>query len=153
MKTWILLIAIGLVTVLALGCASPSHYNIHAVATKPSDIKGSWIGYDQDCLLFYRLTFADKGKGVCVTLFADDTAGIYRIKYWKIKEDALVLELVPVSSAAESITMEVAAVDHREMSVVVKGVERSWTHQALLHREDDVFKRARLAQQIARRAE
>ena len=149
MKTGILLTGIGLVAALALSCASPSLYNPHAVATTPSDIKGSWIGYDQDCLLSYRLTFADAGKGLCIALFVDNTADVHRITKWELKDDDLVLELVSASSGAEPIAMRVVAVGQREMRVEVKGVERSWSHQALLHREDDVLKRTKLAEQAA----
>jgi hypothetical protein len=153
MKAGILLTGVGLVAVLALSCASRSRYNPHAVATTPSNIKGSWIGYDQDCLLFYRLMFADEGKGLCVALFVDDTADVHRIKRWEFKDRDLVLDLLPATAGAERISMKVVAVDQREMRVEVSGGERSWSHQMILHREDDILRRTKIVEGIAKRTE
>ena len=146
MNTRIALLGIGLITAAVLGCTSPKRC-ILTKGLKPSDITGNWIGYDQDCLLFYRLTFAEEGRGFCVVLFLDDTPDVHQIETWELKDD-LRLNLVPASTGAERIAMRAVAVDQREMRIEVKGVGHSWSHQALLHREDDVLKRAKFAEQI-----
>ena len=151
MNTRITLLGLGLITAFVFGCTSP-RLCILTKDLKPTDITGSWIGYDQDCLLFYRLTFAEEGNGLCVTLFVDDTPDVHHIKKWELK-DGLSLELVPATSGAEPIAMSVVAADPSEMRVQVKGVERSWSHQALLHREEDVLKRTKMAEQVARKTE
>ena len=148
MRTSLVLSGICVIALLSAGCVSTSRCTIRPLET--SDITGSWIGYDQDCLLFYRLTLADNNQGTCVTLFVDNTPNVYLIRKWGIRDGGLDLELAPARRGSEPITIDVLDVDQREMRVRVKGVERSWSHHAFFHREDDVLKFTKQAQQIAK---
>jgi len=85
-------------------------------------------------------------------LFVGGTSDVHHIKTWEFTDSGLALELAPAKGAAEPIVMKVLSVDQREMSVLVRGVDRSWKHQALLHKEADVLKLTEIAERVAREA-
>lgn len=82
-------------------------------------------------------------------LFVNNAPDVYRVSKWEIRNGVLVLRLSAIASA-EPMTVDVASVDQCEMRLDVRGVDREWSHGALLFREGDVLRKTKLSQKIAK---
>jgi len=127
------------------GCASTP--KIHLVTPRPSldadELRGGWIGYDQNCVSFYRLVLEGNNRGSCIVLYEKEFLSAYEIEKWKVTGRNLSLRIVPRTEGAEKINMAVQFVDESEMRIFVTGQERSWKHRLLMHREDQTLEKIR----------
>ncbi len=130
-----------------VGCAAPGANR--TVPLKPSDVVGSWIGYSENYLDFYRITLDPDGTGLCVGLYLMELSSVYRIKKWTLQSDGSVpLELVPNGGGAEPIRVD-AALRWDYLRLAVMG-RSGWTNQAVLYREKRFLDRVNLSAEIAR---
>ena len=151
MNPRILLFGICLTLSAMAGCSTPPCHTVTESALKLREVSGSWIGFDEDRLFFYRVTLAGEGMGLCVVLYVDGSPSVYRISKWAPKNEGLTMHLLPVEKSFEPITISVSYADQCEMHILVVGVDRDWSHQALLYKEDDFVNRLRLSREVARK--
>ena len=103
---------------------------------------GSWIGYEDGSLYFYRLVLAIKGTGSLSVLFNDETPEMYRVDDWRIADGKLSLKLSPKSKNAEEISITVTHVDALRMDLIVNGVTNKWQRKATVFNEREFLKRS-----------
>jgi hypothetical protein len=131
------------------GCASPGANR--TVPLQPSEVVGSWIGYTEDYLDFYRITLNPDGSGLCVRLYLEKLEGVYRIKKWTLLSDGSVpLELVPIGDGVEPIQLDAVLKWNYLRLTAMRIPPYTWRHQGVLYREDPFLDRAKLSAEIAR---
>jgi len=150
LKVIFIILSVGWLS-FALGCSSISeHSEVLPRSLDENQLRGVWIGYDQDCLLFYRLSLDRNKKGSCTVLYLDELAGIYAVDDWETKAWEMTLVLSVASKDAERIKMTVLSVDQSEIQIRVSGEERDWEHRLVLHREDSLLRSIRESRNLRR---
>ena len=113
-------------------------------------ILGTWIGYDQNSLVFYRLVFESNGKGSCAVVYEADLLSVYRVD-WATQALTLSIELSPRTNQSESAKVLVDYADSNDIQLTVTGEERSWKHKVVLHREKEILAHIEACQKVQRR--
>src|SRR5437899_4042519 len=82
---------------------------------EPNMLVGTWIGFEDGCVYFYRLNLRTKGKGSLISLFNYEPAGVYAVDDWRLSDGQLSLSLVPKAANAEPMTLTSTYIDALKM--------------------------------------
>jgi hypothetical protein len=104
------------------------------------ELTGSWVGYDESCLHFYRLVLQERGIGSCFVLFKEEVAGVYDIA-WRVGTEGLLLTFRPTNRESEAILLTVTYVDLMRIETVVGGVARKWERKVCFYNERELLNR------------
>ena len=114
-------------------------------------VLGAWVGYDESCLKFYRLTLTAQGTGVCVVLFNEEVSGRYRVS-WSLRENKVLLELASIDQHSERVVATVATASSLRFEITIRGLDRMWERTATLYNERELQRRLRLCTRLERKA-
>jgi hypothetical protein len=113
---------------------------------EPKDIAGIWIGFDEDSLRFYRLELDQDHQGVCSVSFVGQPVTLYAIDKWSMDRFSLALEMSPIQTGVEAISITGEA-NRTLMSLLVKGTSVKWKRKLLLTREEELLLKNEAAKQ------
>ena len=107
-----------------------------------NEIVGSWVGYEDGGVYFYRIALETNSAGSCVVLFNGESRDNYSIDFWRMADGKLILKLTAKSAAAEQIALTVLYIDKLRMELNVSGVTNNWKRKAVLYNEREFLRRA-----------
>ncbi len=128
------------IALLALNSAVPAAADQLARHARPEELLGSWVGYDEGCLGFYRLILSKGGRGVCITLFREELAGKYPLS-WRLEGADLLIELTPTNREPGQLSFSVTYFDLVRIEAVLRETQRSWERKAILYNEREFMRR------------
>jgi hypothetical protein len=99
------------------------------------ELLGSWVGFDVDYKLFYRLTLTSNSGLIIIRYVDDDISEIFRITQWGIKAKGVSFDVFPEGKVSEQMKFESSHITSFKMAFTVSGTSNDWTHRAILYRE------------------
>jgi hypothetical protein len=123
---------------------APRHYINIASPPKTESLIGTYIGYAEDDLTFYRLDLRPDSTGYFAQTAAPNTVSkqdgvfAYRITSWKTNDWDLIVELSPLAGKheAEPLNLKGQLTGYGVLNMNVGGTNGNWNQNIKLQSED-----------------
>lgn len=106
-----------------------------------SDVVGTWLGFSEGRVEFFRVDFDADGMGyISISYLRNSPVGLYRIQSWKIDGRSIDVTSQPIDQDAEPITLRKVAYHYSALEIDIRG--KGWQRDATLFREREFSSRA-----------
>jgi hypothetical protein len=115
--------------------------NSTRILPSAQDLVGAWIGFDKDCVFFYRITLENRGRGKCEVLYGEKSIDSYNVDDWRVVSNKLVVTVSPVNRSSEEIEIRVTYVDHLSLEMNISCTSPRWERKAILFNEIELLRK------------
>ena len=108
-----------------------------AIPPTAQQLAGTWIGWEDDSMSFFRVDLKPDGTGYLASSFRQEPAVLSRVTRWSIREWRVTMQTTPVDLHPNDVMSLTGEVIVRKLELNVVGGRNAWRGHITLHRDDE----------------